>query len=110
MMCMAPSIGAGSGAENAILLEHDTKKNIHRLDLDSNYTTKRYGMTMTHLPNNVCPLANKASREFAVAGCKKIPEASQKHDVNVVSMDHFDPEHRVIGIFEAESIENVRIL
>lgn len=23
-------------------------------------------------------------------------------------MDHFDPEHRVIGIFEAENIENVR--
>lgn len=62
-------------------------------------------MTMTHLPNNICPLANKASREFAVAGWKRIPESLQRHDVNVVSMDHFDPEHRVIGIFEAESMK-----
>lgn len=68
---------------------------------------KRYGLTMTH-PPNICPLANKASREIAVAGWKQIATASQKHGVKMISMDHCDPEHKVIGIFEAESIEAVR--
>jgi len=68
---------------------------------------KRYGLTMTH-PPNICPLANKASREFAIAGWKQIPDLSKKHGVKMLSMDHFDPEHLVIGVFEAENIESVR--
>ena len=62
---------------------------------------------MTH-PPNICPLANKASREAAVAGWKQIPSLSQKHGVKMLSFDHFDPEHLIIGTFEAESIESVR--
>ena len=68
---------------------------------------KRYGLTMTH-PPNICPLSNKASREIAVSGWKQIPALSQKHKVKVTSMDHFDPEHLVIGIIEADNIESVR--
>ena len=70
---------------------------------------KRYGLTMRH-PPNICPLSNKASREIAVAGWKNIPSLSQKHKVKMISMDHFDPEHLIIGVFEAESIEAVRDL
>jgi len=46
---------------------------------------------MTH-PPNICPLANKASREAAVAGWKQIPSLAEKHGVKVLSFDHFDPE------------------
>lgn len=62
---------------------------------------------MTH-PPNICPLANKASREAAVAGWKQIPSLAQKHGVNVLSFDHFDPEHFIRAMFEADSIEAVR--
>ncbi len=70
-------------------------------------TRRRYGLTMTH-PPNICPLANKASREAAVAGWKQIPSVSQKYGVKVLSFDHFDPEHFIIGMIEADSIESVR--
>jgi hypothetical protein len=70
-------------------------------------TRKRYGLTMTH-PPNICPIANKASREAAVAGWKQIPSVSQKYGVKVLSFDHFDPEHFIIGMIEADSIEAVR--
>jgi hypothetical protein len=73
----------------------------------STTTRKRYGLTMTH-PPNICPLANKASREAAVAGWKQIPSVSQKYGVKVLSFDHFDPEHFIIGMIEADSIEAVR--
>ena len=62
---------------------------------------------MTH-PPNICPKANKASREAAVAGWKQFPSLSQKHGVKVLSFDHFDPEHFLIEVFETESIEYVR--
>lgn len=68
---------------------------------------KRYGLTMTH-PPNICPLANKASREIAVAGWKQIPEVSKKYGVKIVNFDHFDPQHLVIATIEAENIEAVR--
>jgi hypothetical protein len=70
-------------------------------------TRKRYGPTMTH-PPNICPIANKASREAAVAGWKQIPSVSQKYGVKVISFDHFDPEHFIVGMIEADSIEAVR--
>jgi hypothetical protein len=70
-------------------------------------TTRRYGLTMTH-PPNICPIANKASREAAVAGWKQIPSVSQKYGVKVLSFDHFDPQHFIIGMIEADSIEAVR--
>ena len=70
-------------------------------------TRRRYGLTMTH-PPNICPLANKASREAAVAGWKQIPSLSQKYGVKVFSFDHFDPEHFVVAMFEADNIEAVR--
>jgi hypothetical protein len=70
-------------------------------------TRRKYGVTMTH-PPNICPIANKASRKAAVAGWKQIPSLSQKHGVKMLSFDHFDPEHLIIGTFEAESIESVR--
>lgn len=53
-------------------------------------TRKRYGLTMTH-PPNICPIANKASREAAVAGWKQFPSLSQKHGVKMLSFEHFDP-------------------
>ena len=62
---------------------------------------------MTH-PPNICPIANKASREVAVAGWKQIPSLCQKYGVKMLSFDHFDPGHLTIGTFEAESIESVR--
>lgn len=62
---------------------------------------------MTH-PPNICLLANKASREAAVTAWKQIPSLSQKYGVKMLSFDHFDPEHLIIGMFEAESIEAVR--
>ena len=62
---------------------------------------------MTH-PPNICPLANKASREVAVAGWKQIPSLSDKYNVKILSFDHFDPEHLIIGMIEADSIEAVR--
>jgi hypothetical protein len=70
-------------------------------------TRKRYELTMTH-PPNICPIANKASREAAVAGWKQIPSVSQKYGVKVISFDHFDPEHFIVGMIEADSIEAVR--
>jgi hypothetical protein len=73
----------------------------------STTTRKRYGLTMTH-PPNICPIANKASREAAVAGWKQIPSVSQKYGVKVLSFDHFDPEHFIIAMIEADSIEAVR--
>ena len=62
---------------------------------------------MTH-PPNICPLANKASREVAVAGWKQIPSLSDKYNVKILSFDHFDPEHLIIGMIEADNIEAVR--
>ncbi|HKH85079.1 MAG TPA: hypothetical protein VKA40_00895 [Nitrososphaera sp.] len=73
----------------------------------STTTRKRYGLTMTH-PPNICPLANKASREASVAGWKQIPSVSQKYGVKVLSFDHFDPEHLLIAMIEADNIEAVR--
>ena len=70
---------------------------------------KKYAVTMTH-PPNICPLANKASREIAVTGWKQMPSLAQKHNVKMLSMDHFDPEHRIVAMFEAENIEAVRDL
>ena len=70
-------------------------------------TRRRYGLTMTH-PPNICPVANKASREAAVAGWKQIPSLSQKYGVKMLSFDHFDPEHFIVGMIEADSIEAVR--
>jgi hypothetical protein len=70
-------------------------------------TRKRYELTMTH-PPNICPIANKASREAAVAGWKQIPSVSQKYGVKVISFDHFDPEHFIVGMIEADNIEAVR--
>jgi hypothetical protein len=60
-------------------------------------TRKRYELTMTH-PPNICPIANKASREAAVAGWKQIPSVSQKYGVKVISFDHFDPEHFIEAV------------
>ena len=37
-----------------------------------------------------------------------MPALSQKYNVKVESLYHFDPEHLVIGIFEAENVESVR--
>ena len=37
-----------------------------------------------------------------------IPSLSQKYGIKVLSFDHFDPEHLIIGMFEAKSIESVR--
>jgi len=62
---------------------------------------------MTH-PPNICPMANNASRELAISGWKQIPALSKKHGVKILSFDHFDPEHLVIGVIEAENIESVR--
>jgi L-rhamnose mutarotase len=67
---------------------------------------KRYGLTMTH-PPNICPIANKASREIALSMWKNIPNLTKKHGIKMVSLDHFDPEHLVIGIFEAENVESI---
>ncbi len=75
--------------------------------LSTSAPRKRYGLTMTH-PPNICPLANKASREAAVAGWKQIPSLAEKHSLKVLSFDHFDPEHFIIAMFEADSIEAVR--
>ena len=43
-----------------------------------------------------------------MAGWKQILSLAQKYNVNVLSFDHFDPEHFIIAMFEAESIEAVR--
>ena len=37
-----------------------------------------------------------------------MPKLSKKYKVKVESLYHFDPEHLVVGIFEAENIEPVR--
>ena len=69
--------------------------------------THKYGMRMSHNPE-ICPLSNKASREFAKKGLGQMETLAKKHNVKVESIYHFDPEHLVIGIFEAENIESVR--
>lgn len=33
---------------------------------------------------------------------------SQKHGVKMLSLDHFDPEHFLVGMFEADSPEALR--
>jgi hypothetical protein len=68
---------------------------------------KKYGVRFSH-PPNVCPLANKASRQAATEGWKQIPTLSQKHGVKMLSLDHFDPEHFLVGMFEAENPEALR--
>jgi len=62
---------------------------------------------MTHNPE-ICPLSNKASREFAKKGLGQMDAISKKHNVRMESLYHFDPEHLVIAVFEAENIESVR--
>ena len=69
----------------------------------------KYGVRLSHTPD-ICPLSNKASREFAKKGLGKMQELTQKHKVKVESLYHFDPEHLVIGVFEAENIESLRDL
>ena len=69
--------------------------------------THKYGLRMSHNPE-ICPLSNKASREFAKKGIGRMDEMSKKHNVKIESLYHFDPEHLVIGVFEAENIEAVR--
>ncbi len=61
---------------------------------------------MTH-PPNICRISSKASREGAVAGWNQIPSLSQKYGVNALSFDHFDPEHFLTAMFEADGIEAV---
>ena len=68
---------------------------------------QKYGVRLSHTPD-ICPLANKATREFAKKGLAEMPNLSQKYKVKVESLNHFDPEHLVIGIFEAENIESLR--
>jgi hypothetical protein len=68
---------------------------------------KKYGVRFTH-PPNVCPLANAASRKAATEGWKQMPSLLQKHGVKMLSLDHFDPEHFLVGMFEAESPEALR--
>lgn len=68
---------------------------------------KEYGLVLTHLPNT-CPQSNKVSREAVKKGFSDIPRLSEKYKVKTKSLYHFDPEHLVIGIFEAEDAESLR--
>lgn len=68
---------------------------------------KRFALTLTH-PPNVCPSGNKASREASIKWWKALPELTKRYNLKMLSFDHFDPEHLMIAIFEAESLESVR--
>lgn len=70
-------------------------------------SAKEYGLVLTH-PPNTCPVSNKMAREAAKKGFADMPHLSEKYNIKTKSLYHFDPEHLVIGIFEADDPESLR--
>ncbi len=56
------------------------------------------------------PLANAAVRKQAQRTGEALPGLMAEKDIRMIGDYHLDPEHRVILIFEAPSVETVRDL
>ncbi len=56
------------------------------------------------------PRANAAVRKQAKRTGEALPQLMEEKDIKMIGDYHLDPEHRVILIFEASSVETVRDL
>ena len=70
---------------------------------------RQYAVIGTH-PPDICPMTNKAVREFATKAMAKLPELAQKKGVKVLMALHLDPNHKGFILFEAATAEAVRDL
>jgi hypothetical protein len=67
----------------------------------------QYAVIQSH-PPDICPLTNKAVREFAMKSSQKFPDLARRLGVKVLSELHLDPDHKAFLLFEASSAEAVR--
>ncbi len=67
----------------------------------------QYAILQSHEPD-ICPMTNKAVREFSKKAFSSMEDVSKKHGVKVVSYIHLEPAHKAIMLLEAPNAEEAR--
>ena len=67
----------------------------------------QYAIIQTH-ESDICPMTNKAVREFAMKSFPGQGELQKKFGVKVLMEIHLDPDHKAFMLFEAPTAEAVR--
>ena len=67
----------------------------------------QYAIIQSH-ESDVCPMTNKAVREFALKSFQGLEALGKKLGVKVLLEIHLDPDHKAFMLFEAASAEAVR--
>ena len=57
---------------------------------------------------DLCPTANAKTREMLVEGAGQMPDLAKKLGVDIITINVFGPDHVIIAVVEAGSIEAVR--
>jgi hypothetical protein len=64
-------------------------------------------MIAKHGPD-MCPTSNGKIRELLKESAKQLPALANKLGVKLITLNVFGPDHEVIGVVEANDIEDVR--
>ena len=67
----------------------------------------QYVITAEH-PPQLCPSSNGKIRDIVKQMPEHIPGLSQKHAVQIITLNVFGPDHIILSVVEAGSIEAVR--
>jgi hypothetical protein len=59
-------------------------------------------------PPELCPTSNGKTREMMRVGAPQIPQLAEQLGVEIVTLRVFGPDHVVLVVVEAESIDAVR--
>jgi hypothetical protein len=68
---------------------------------------QKYVVLSNHPPNS-CPSANRMLRERGNHMNKDLPPLFQKYHINVETMLHLDPGHKILWIMQAPNSEAIR--
>lgn len=69
----------------------------------------QYAIIASH-PPDICPLTNKAVRDFAKKTYAQLPKLAKRYGVKVLMDIHLDPGHKAFMLFEAPNAEALRDL
>ncbi len=67
----------------------------------------QFVMIARHTPE-LCPTANAKIRQMMKEGSKGIPDLAKKLGVKIITLNVFGPDHVLLAVLEADSIESVR--
>jgi hypothetical protein len=67
----------------------------------------QFVITAEH-PPQLCPSSNGKIRDALKQGAPHIPDIAQKHGVQIITLNVFGPDHVIVSVVEAGSIEAVR--